>query len=164
VGWPQTVAGALLVVLLVAVSAFFLGQQVQVLRQLRRFPRAEDEDRRVRRQTYRRLVTSGLLLVLGVLLAMALLYLEAPAQQLADYSDAQRAAGREVQLTDFGRLYAWFWIVFLLILMAVVFLAAFDLWATRRHGLRERRRIQADRRAMLEEQLGRLRRERNGHG
>jgi len=166
VGWPQTVAGAMLVALLVGVSAFFLGRQMRALRQLRRSTGAEDEDRRLRRQTYRRLVSSGLLLLLGFLLAAAMLYLETPAQQLADQADAFRSVGKEIELTppqrEFRSLYAWFWIVFLLILMTVVFLAAFDIWATRRYEVHERRRIQADRRAMLEEQLGRLRHERNG--
>lgn len=165
--WPQLLAGALLVVLLVAMSGFFLGRQLQVLRDLRRTGAAtEDEERRLRRQTYRRLVCSSLLLLLGFLLAAALLFLEAPAQQLADERTAQDAAGQKAELTDaqrdFARLYSAFWVGFLLILMAVVFIAAFDLWATRRHALREHRQIQADRRAMLEQQINRLRRE--GHG
>ena len=96
-----------------------------------------------------------------------MLFLEEPAQHLADALDALRAAGGQVELTDaqrdFGRLYGGFWIVFLLILMVVVLLAAYDLWATRRYGLHERRRIQADRRAMLEQQISRLRQERDGH-
>jgi hypothetical protein len=158
----------MLVALLVAVSGYFLGRQVQELRHLRRFPESEEEDRRLRRQTYRRLVTSGLLLLLGFMLAVAMLYLETPAQRLADESDVQKALGKEPQLTeaqrDFRNLYRWFWIAFLLILMTILFLAAFDLWATRRHGVRELRRIQADRRAMLDEQIKRLRHERNGHG
>lgn len=164
--WPQIVAGSMLVVTVVAVAAFFLGRQVQVLRDLRqRPPETENEERHLRRQTYRRLVSSTLLLLLGFLLATALLYLEGPAQQLADKQALKEAHGEKRELVgadlDFGRLYAGFWIGFLLILMTVVFLVAFDWWATRRHALREHRKIQADRRAMLEQQIARLRHERN---
>jgi hypothetical protein len=166
VTWPQIVAGSLLVILLVAVSGFFLGRQVQVVRDLRRASLPGEEQRRLRHQTYRRLVTSSLLLLLGFLLATALLFLEGPAQQLADERDALAAAGQKADLSpaqkDFGRLYVGFWIGFLLILMTVLFLAAFDLWATRRHALLEHRKIQADRRAMLEQQINRLRHEDHG--
>jgi hypothetical protein len=168
VSWPQTIAGALLVVLLVGVSGFFLGRQIQTLRDLPRLPIPEEEERRLRRQTYRRLVCSSLLLILGFLLATALLFLEGPAQQLADERDALTAAGQKMELTeaqrDFARLWGGFWVVFLILLMTVVFLAGFDLWATRRHALREQRKIQADRRAMLEQQISRLRHERNEPG
>jgi hypothetical protein len=162
VRWQQTVVGAVLVIALIALAAFFLGRQVQTLLHLRRFPAdTDEEDRRLCRQTVRRLVSSGLLLVLGFLLALALLYLEGPAQQLDDKITARQAAGQQIDLSeadrDFGRLYGWFWIGFLLILMAVVFLTAFDVWATRQFALRERRKIQADRRAMLEQQIDRLR-------
>jgi uncharacterized membrane protein YjgN (DUF898 family) len=159
VSWPQIVVGALLVVTLVGLSGFFLGRQMQTLRDLRRNPAAtEEEERRLRRQTYRRLVCSSLLLLLGFLLAAALLFLEAPAQELAD---KQAGLQTEAEIA-FGRLYAGFWIGFLLILMAIVFIVAFDMWATRRHSLLEQRKIQADRRAMLEQQINRLRHERNG--
>lgn len=166
--WAQIVAGALLVILLVGVSGFFLGRQVQALRDLPRLPVADEERRRLRHQTYRRLVCSSLLLLLGFLLAAALLFLEGPAQQLAIERDELFKAGRLTELTgpqrDFVRVWGWFWVVFLLLLMAVVFLAAFDIWATRRHALREHRKIQADRRAMLEQQINRLRHERNDPG
>jgi uncharacterized BrkB/YihY/UPF0761 family membrane protein len=159
VPWQHLVGGSMLVVLLVAVSGFFLGRQVQALRDLRRLPLEEDEERRLRRQTYRRLSCSGLLLLLGFLLAAALILLEPPAQQLAD----QNTPLTEEQ-KDLARIWAGFWIGFLLILLAVVLIAGFDLWATRRHALREQRKIQADRRAMLEQQIERLRHERNDHG
>jgi hypothetical protein len=107
-------------------------------------------------------------LLLGFLLATALLFLEGPAQQIANERDALAQSGQQAELTgpqrDFVRLWGSFWVVFLLVLMTVVFLAAFDLWATRRHALREHRKIQADRRAMLEQQINRLRHERNDPG
>ena len=166
--WPQVFAGSLLVVTLVAVAGFFLGRQVQTSRDLQRSPpETEDEQRYLRGQNFRRLISSSLLLLLGFLLATALLYLEGPAQELADQQTAREAQGLNIDLNDaqrdFSRWYAGFWVSFLFILMVIVFLTAFDLWATRRHALLEHRKIQADRRAMLEQQITRYRHERNDY-
>ena len=43
-------------------------------------------------------------------------------------------------------------------------LAALDFWSTARFGLRHRRQLQADHRALLKEEVARLRSRRNGHG
>jgi hypothetical protein len=64
---------------------------------------------------------------------------------------------------QFVRLYSLYWIVFLLVLLAVVLLAGVDFFAIRSYGQRQLRRIRADRRAMLEGELARLRSQRNGH-
>jgi hypothetical protein len=52
----------------------------------------------------------------------------------------------------------------LILLMSIIFLAAIDFFAIRRFGLRHYRQIQADRRAMIEGELTRIRSQRNGHG
>jgi ABC-type Fe3+ transport system permease subunit len=119
------------------------------------------------RRARRRLLMSLLLLVLGGMLTTALLYLETPAQRLADQREAQEQQGESPPLNPeqrlFARFYTSFWIVFLLVLMAVVLLAALDFWATRRYGLSQHRKLVADRRDMIERELSRLRQERNGH-
>jgi hypothetical protein len=56
-----------------------------------------------------------------------------------------------------------YWILAILLLLAMVYVAFMDLWAVRRYGLRHIRQLQADRRAMLERQIALLRSERNGH-
>jgi hypothetical protein len=53
-------------------------------------------------------------------------------------------------------------VALLVVLLAVVVLAALDLLAIRRWGLRQFRKLQADRRAMIERQASRLRQGRNG--
>jgi hypothetical protein len=132
---------------------------VRELRGLRRAAELPDDEARYRRRrAWRRLAGSGLMLLLAGLLTGALVYLEPPAQDKV-VRDVAATPGE----LEFWGLYARYWIVILLVLMAVIFLAAFDLWATRRWGLRQHRQIQADRRAMIERQVSRLRQERNGH-
>ncbi len=107
------------------------------------------------------------MLLLGVMLAGDLIFLEVPAQQLADQRAELEQHGDTTPLSadqrNFARFYGVFFLFFLLVLMAVVFLAAFDFWATRRYGLRQHRKLIADRRAMIEREVARLRQERNGH-
>jgi hypothetical protein len=120
---------------------------------------------RQRGQAHRRLITCGLLALLALLLAGAQLFLEERADKLIDDQKAQaQADGTEPDLTpeqrDFARIYGVYWIVCLVILMAVVGLAGLDLWQTRRRGLREQRKLLADQRGMLRREITRLRRER----
>ncbi len=167
-GWTQIIFGAVLVLVLLFTASLYTVRQIIVLRRLHA---AEvmplDERAYLRGRAYRRLVTSLLLFLLGILLAGALIYLEAPAHQLAEDRAAMRqqddAAPLDPQQRWFARLYLSFWILFLLVLMVVIFLAAFDYWATRRYGLRQHRKIIDDRRAMIEREVSRLRQERNGH-
>jgi magnesium-transporting ATPase (P-type) len=166
-GWTQIIFGAVLVLVLLFVAVLYTVQQVMVLGRLRAAEEMALEERTyLHGRARRRLVTSLLLFVLGVMLAGAMIYLETPAQQLADEQAAKERQGDTTPLDPqqraFARFYAWFWIFFLLILMVVVFLAAWDFWATRRYGLRQHRRIIEDRRAMIEREASRLRRERNG--
>ncbi len=167
-GWQQIIFGIVLVLVLLSVAILYIVRQVLALRRLRAVEEMSLEERAyLHGRAQRRLVTSLLLLLLGVMLAGALIYLEAPAQRLADEQTAKEQQGDTTPLApemrNFARLYAWFWILFLLILMAVVFLAALDYWSTRRYGLRQHRKIIDDRRAMIEREVSRLRQERNGH-
>ena len=59
------------------------------------------------------------------------------------------------------RVWGGVWVAILLLLLIVVGLAAADLWSTRGHALRQFRKLQADRRAMIQRQTGRLREERD---
>ena len=166
-GWSQIIFGAALVVVLLALSFYFGWQQVQALRQLRRKPDLPREEARHERvKAWRRLVSCALTLVLAGLLGTLMLFFEGPAQRFADEraalpDDAQPPWTAEQK--TFLRAWGGTWIALLLVLLVVVLLAAIDLWATRRHGLRAYRKLQADRRAMIERQVIRLRQERNGH-
>jgi hypothetical protein len=59
--------------------------------------------------------------------------------------------------------FAFYWILAILLLLGMIYIALMDYWAVRRFGLRQTRQLQADRRAMLERQMALLRAERNGH-
>jgi hypothetical protein len=168
VGWPQIIFGVVLVLVLLFVAALYGVRQILALRRLRAVEEMALEERDyLHHRARRRLVMSLLLLLLGVMLTVALVYLEAPAQRLADQRAAQEQQGDSIPFSPeqrlFARFYTSFWIVFLLVLMAVVLLAAVDFWATRRYGLRQHRQLVADRRDMIEREVSRLRQQRNGH-
>jgi hypothetical protein len=125
-------------------------------------------------QIRRRLINSGLMLVLAAQMAGAMVYTEIRAQRQAERADA-RADARErgeaqapptAEERSFLQFYGVYWLVFLLILLAMVALALSDLLSTRRFALRAHRQIQAERREMIDRQIARLRQEkqeRNGH-
>jgi hypothetical protein len=150
VTWTQIVFGVALVVALLGLAAFTARRQLRVLREGPADPAAGGEEAaHLRRQAWRRLVCGGLMLVLAVLLAGDLLYLEEPAQQLVNRVDAE---GREVvdepEEKQFTNFYVYYVIAFLLVLLALVVVAGYDLWSVRRFGMRQLRRLQADRRAV----------------
>jgi len=165
VGWPQIIAGTVLTLVLFSVAGWTLWWQVRTLRQLPHRQLPDEEQRYLRRQARLRLATSSLLLILAILFVVGHVFLEGPAQQLADESDAVRAAGQEFDLTpeqrSFARIWGWHWIAILLVLFLVLLLAGIDLWSIRRYGLKQHRKLIADRRAMLQRQLHRMRQERN---
>jgi hypothetical protein len=175
VGADEVGLGVALVAALVAVAAYYAWRQLQWLRQPRGPDEAETPEGQYRRaQARRRLVGSGLMLLLAAQLAGALLFLEEPARRQADRADA-RAAEREAggappqpsaEERSFAGLYGAYIVVFLLTLLAVVLLAFVDLWATRRFAVQAYRQIQTERRDMIDREVARLRqerRERNGH-
>ena len=166
--WTQIVFGILLVVLLLVLAGYYAWRQVQTLRALRE-PQdsAGDEQRYLRRRAWRRLVGSLLMVVLAVLLGGMMLFLEERANELAEFSKAARERGEEPQLDadqrQFRLLYGYWIIALLCSMLAMLAMAFFDALATRRYGLGQLRRIQADRRAMIERQVARMRQERNGY-
>jgi hypothetical protein len=167
VALTQLICVALAILVLLGLSFFYGWREVVELRRLRAgSPLPVAESRQQRGQAYRRLLTCGLLALLALLLAGAQLFLEERADKLIDEQQAQsHPDGAESTLTpeqrDFARFYSVYWIVCLVILMAVVGLAGIDLWQTRRRGLRERRKLLDDQRVMLRRQITRLRQERD---
>jgi flagellar biosynthesis/type III secretory pathway M-ring protein FliF/YscJ len=166
VSWPQIIFGVVLIAALLFLALYYGWRQVVALRRLRLHPELPDEERRYQhRQAVGRLVNSVLLLVLAALLAGVMLYYEGPTQQLVDQNAAAEARGEpRPELTPeqrhLVRVWGWWWLALLVVLLAVVLLAALDLWAIRRWGLRQYRKLQADRRAMIERQAARLRQDR----
>jgi len=157
----------LLVAVLLLVAGYYTRIQIRTLRRTTpEFEMLPDERRFLRSQAWRRLINSGLMIVLaGLLVTSYALRLQERADELgerrAKIRQAQGAAGQmNPQDKLFTRIYGAFWITCLLILGAILALAALDLLATRRYALRALRQIQTDRRAMLQRQLERYRQER----
>ena len=158
----QIVFGSSLVAILLGLAVYYARKQLQVLKQTAGSAEAHSsEGVYLRRQAWRRLVCSALMVLLAVLLAGALLFLEEPAQRLAELG-AEAAEAPEHRA--FVNFLTYYWIVFLLLLLALVVLAGIDFWAVRRFGLRELKRIQDDRRAMIARQSALLRQKREQEG
>jgi hypothetical protein len=166
----EIITGTVLAVVLFGLAGFTLWWQLSKLRRLASQQLPDEETHFLRRQAGRRLATAGLLLVLAILLAVGVAVLQAPAQQLGDEREAAREAARQAgeepppltpEQRRFAETYRWYWMVFLVVLFLVIVLAGADLWSVRRYGMRQRRRLNEDRRAMIQRQLHRLRQERD---
>jgi hypothetical protein len=161
----ELVFSLFLIVLLLALAGYFAWRQVQTLRGLRAQPQPSAEDRRyLRRQAVRRLVCCALMLVLAGLLVGSVI-LEPRYQALTrTLEENQPAKPEDVPQEDreFARFFTAYWIAALFVLFVLIALAAVDFWAIARFGMRHRRQLQADHRALLHEELARLRSRRNG--
>jgi len=163
----QILFTALLVGILVSVAAVYAWHQVAVLRTLPPPGTLPQEDRLyLRNQAWRRLVCSGLMVVLAGLL-VASFFVEPQGQQLVNEGEAARARNEQAVFSpeqkDIFRRYTWFWISALLVLLLMMGIALYEVIAIRRFGWRHFRKLQEDRRAMIARQVARLRQERNGH-
>jgi UDP-N-acetylmuramyl pentapeptide phosphotransferase/UDP-N-acetylglucosamine-1-phosphate transferase len=153
---------AVIVVALVALAVYFGRRQVQTLRGLKALENHPPEDRRYHRnQAWLRLASCGLMVVFAGLLAGTYLMGQ---ERRADEMGELRQADRELDPEQKGAAKAWaaYWGVMLLVLLLIVLLTLIDLFAIRRFSLRQYRKIQADRRAMIERQVAVLRSQRNG--
>jgi hypothetical protein len=163
----QYVYAAVIVAVLLGLAGYFGWRQWQTLRGLRGQAELPPEDRRYyRTQAWLRLVNCGLMVVFAGLLAGTYLLGqerradEFPAGPAAEERGADHPTAEE---RSFARWYTTYWIVLLLVLLAIVTLAVVDLLAIRRFGVRHFRKLQADRRAMIEREVSLLRSQRNGH-
>jgi hypothetical protein len=164
----QILFTSVLIVVLLGLAGFSAWRQWLTVRSLEGEDTLSAEDRLfVRRQVRRRLTCAGLMVVLAGLLALSFV-LEGPANLLVEQGEAARARGEwrplDPEQQRFFHLWGGFWIVALLVLLGIIVLAGLDLFAIRRYGQRHMRQIQADRRAMINEQIARVRSQRNGHG
>ncbi len=162
----EAVSATLIVLVLIGLAGYFGWQQRQSLRWLRRQRDLPAEDQKYyRRQAWLRLVTCGLMVLLAALLAAYYLFgLEARVNQLVDLGPGQALENLNPEQRQVRWLFGAFCLSVLLLLMTIVFLVALDVWAIRRYGRRHMQKIDADRKAMVQDQLARYRTERNGHG
>src|SRR5262249_51966916 len=116
-------------------AGYFAWRQMATLRQLRTAENLSAEDRRyTRRQAVRRLICSVLMVVLAGMHGLSFA-LEEPAQALVAHGQAARERGEEPRLDPeqqrFFDLYSAYWIIALLVLLAIIVLAAIDFFAIR---------------------------------
>jgi hypothetical protein len=100
----------------------------------------------------------NLLVTAGLLAGAFLSGMEARASALAQRpaEDGVRTVTEEERA--FLRFYGGYWIAVVASVMTLMSVAAWDLWAVRRYGLVQLRRIQSDRRKMIRDELARHRR------
>jgi hypothetical protein len=151
----------LIILVLLSLAGYFGWRQWHQLRSLRETDDVPAEDRDyLRGQAHRRLLGCALMVLLAGLLAgwyilgpdEQTVRLVQQANQNALNPQQQRMLSRGVTCVT----------ALLLVLVALVAVAAADYVAIRRFGLRHYRRIQADRREMIERELSQLRSDRNG--
>ena len=162
----QILFASVLVVVLTGLAVYYAWRQVQTLRGLRHAENLPPEDRRyVRNQAWRRLVCSALMALFAALFA-GQFFVEPQAQDLANQGEAARARNERPDLNPeqkhFVDLYSLFWVCALLVLLGILVTALADILAIRHFGQRHLRKLQADRRAMIERQAARLRQDRYG--
>jgi ABC-type Fe3+ transport system permease subunit len=155
------VFAAVLIVILLTFAAYSGWKQWQVLREANADSTLSPEDLKYfRRQAGRRLICACLMIALaGVLIGS--FFFEERARDVANRVQEARDRGEEASPEDrrFGDFYATVWIGALLALLGLILMAGMDYVAIRRYGRRHYQIIQAERRAMIQEELKRYRRE-----
>jgi uncharacterized membrane protein len=159
----QIIFGVCLIVILLAFAAYSGWKQWHLLRTTNADSTLSSEDQKFfRKQARRRLILAGLMVALaGVLFGS--FFIEDRAQALATKSQEARDRGEEPVLSpedrQFRDFYATVWIGALLLLLVLITLAGVDFVAIRRYGKRHYQLIQTQRRAMIQDELKRYRRE-----
>jgi hypothetical protein len=155
-----------------------LGTGLRQRRTLRRLREERympsDERAYLRGQVRRRLVTSGVLVVLGGMIGGAYLSgMEARADEIAGRQ--KKAEERKVANPDapaehpppddadraFTKFYTWYWIAVLVLVFVVVCLAVLDFWHTRRYWMAQYKRIKEDHETKLRRDLAVYRRQKD---
>src|SRR5262249_49402384 len=156
---------AIIVIALLSLGGYYGWKQVRALRHLRGQRDLPPPDRRYHyTQASLRLVSCALLVILASLIGGSyLLGMEKAADQIVQPADGEKPELNAEQKKEFLNKYTTLWSAALVVLMLLLLLAAYDLWAIRRYGLRHHRQIQADRQAMIEQEISIIRTQRNGH-
>jgi hypothetical protein len=161
----QIIFGVCLIVILLAFAAYSGWKQWHVLQTTNADSTLSPEDQKFfRKQAGRRLILAVLMVALaGVLFGS--FFIEDRAQALATKSQEARDRGEELVLSpedrQFRDFYATVWIGALILVFLLIMLAGVDYIAIRRYGRRHYQLIQTQRRAMIEDELRRYRRERS---
>ncbi len=164
---PEQLFATLIILVLLFLAGYFAWRNRLIFQGLRHLELSPEDRRYHLALAWRRLVGCLLMVVLAGLLAWS--YWMGQERQARELAGRHPQAGQEAaqpepspEQKEFLNRYSTFWIIFSLVFLGWISLAFFDFWAIRRFGLRKYRQIQADRRAMIEHQLARLRSQRNG--
>jgi uncharacterized membrane protein YjgN (DUF898 family) len=164
----ELIYAILIVVVLLGLAGYFAYRQWQTLRSLARRPDLPPDDRRFQKaQALRRLVSSGLMVLLAAMLVGT--YLIGQEHHALELGQRQALAADDGHRTPsdtdrrFLTQYGTFWMAMVLILFLLVCLAALDVLSIRRFARQQFRQIRADRRAMIDREVAELRRQRNGY-
>ena len=129
----ELAVSAVIALTLVGLGVYYFIREVVERRRSEAYVRLPPEDRRhFQGQFYRRAVGSTLLVAAGIAIFIG--------QGVLDWNETPR-------------LYAWLWTGVLLGLFGIISLAGADLLAIRRYARRQQKRLEADRREMIERQL-----------
>ena len=145
-----TTVGSLIAVVMLAVAAYFTWRQRTTLQTLRVDSKISPAQRRfLFKQCWRRLFGSFVLAVLAVMLIGSLfLDYEPHRQPLNDLPQAEQEAAKQA-----FRFIILYWMAVLLLVMTVLALAVFDLWATARHGVQQQKQLFLEHQELLEAEL-----------
>jgi len=155
----EYIFGVTLVLILLGSAGYFAWRQKRTLRSLADPNMLTPEDRLyVHKQVRRRMLSSVLMVALAGML-IGWFFIGRELNQPAPPRPVEGQAKPDASV----HLITLYVIVALLILFGIVILAITDLMATARFGLRHQRRLENERREMLETQAAILRQQRNGN-
>jgi hypothetical protein len=156
VNLPEFVTGFVLVVALLGLAGYFGRRQFQIRRALAQDREMPAEERGYwMRQTRRRLICSVLMVLFaGFLVGWYFIEPHLPDLRLAAQQEPDKARPA-------WELVAYYWIAALLVLFGIFALAGMDFFATARYGMQQKKLLDDERRAALENEAARLRKQRN---
>ena len=147
--------GLILAAALVLVGALTALRQRRALRALADEPFLADADRRYRRgQAVRRVATSGLLVVIGGMIAGYYLSgMDARMNAIPERDRDGDPAPRADSDKEFAKVVGFYWIGVMGLVFVAVCLAVFDFWATRTYWMARYRELKADHDTKLQRDL-----------
>lgn len=149
------VVGLFLAAGLVFAGAFTAFRQRRALRALAEEEFLADEDRRYRHgQARRRMLTSGLLVIIGALIGNYYLSgMDARMDAIPERGNIAPPEGQPESDKQFTRLVGFYWIGVLGLVFIAVCLAVLDFWATRKYWMARYKELKADHEAKLQRDL-----------
>ncbi|MCE9560993.1 MAG: hypothetical protein K8U57_02955 [Planctomycetes bacterium] len=146
------IVGLIIAALLVVLGTGAGSRQLRTLRRVHDEPFMPDVDRRYfRGQGRRRLVASGLLVVIGLLIAFY--YVSGMDARMDELGENRPERQPSEDDKNFARMVAVYWIGVILLVGVVLLVAVIDFWATRVYWMARYREIKTDHDTKLQRDL-----------